>query len=215
MGGRTRQIQVLDLVDLVHFNIALFIRDIVTRREMEAHEWVLGALPPENLAPVEELVAYRERKIEKNVEEMPATLYSALFASSYHFFEHDLNELCRIVEREKRLSSFDDWRTDRGIHRAKSYLHRVAGFDFPSGGEDWELIVSLGRLRNLIAHNGARLDGSRTANTIEGFVRGRSDLQVTTTGDIIFSRDFTSSAVNHLRDFWLDLALIFSPELYE
>ena len=215
MVGRTHQIQLLDLIDLVQSNITRFIRDIVTRRETEAHEWLLSAIPPENLAPVEELEAYRESKIEKNVEEMPATLYSALFASSYHFFEHDLNELCRIMERENGLSSYNDWRRDRGIHRAKSYLRREGGINFPSGGSDWELIVSYGKLRNLIAHNGARLDGSAQAAAIEPFVRGRTDLSVNQDGDILFTRDFASSAADHLRDFWLELAFVFSPEKYE
>ncbi len=215
MVGRTHQIQLLDLIDLVQSNITRFIREIVTRRETETHEWLIENFPPENLAPTEKLEAHRDSEIEKNVEEMPATLYSALFASSYHFFEHDLNELCKLVEQERGLSSYHNWRDDRGIHRAKSYLRKEAGINFPSGGQAWEVIVNYGKLRNLIAHNGAQLDGSAQAVAIESFVQTRSDLGVNQAGDILFTRDFASSAADHLREFWLELSFVFSPDKYE
>ncbi len=209
--GLSRQVRVIDLTEMVDDVLAGQIPDAVQERVDQSIVEVQRILKLNNY-PVDtaEMQRYRNSLIERDIVAFPNALYSALFVTAYHFFEYDLHALCRIAGEDMGLApQYAEFDKDRGIHRAKKYLRSVAQIAFPSAGSHWQRIVSYGKIRNLVAHNGGRLDSSRPARAIAPFIRANPLLGVDGNGHILFTRLFVVEAADTMHEFWLELSPVF------
>lgn len=200
-----RQVQIIDLVELVDemlvYRIPAIVKQNVTEQIAELREQLKQVEHPLEDGDLEN---YEAHCIERDIAAFPTALFSALFVTGYHFFEHDLNELCRLVESERGAPKFADFKDGKGIQRAKEYLRKAGGLNFPSDSANWHKIVSYGRVRNLIAHNGGRLDESQPSKVIAPFIEKTPTVAVKDDGEIVFSRAFVVDAADCMYDFWLD-----------
>lgn len=84
--------------------------------------------------------------------EFPNTQRKSTFISLISYFEKSMNELCEVYEYHNKLTvNFKDMK-GRGIERAKFYLVKIVGLDFPTS-RYWNHIVILIRIRNNIVHS--------------------------------------------------------------
>lgn len=201
----TRQVQIIDLVELVDEmlvdKIPAIVKQNVTQNIAELREQLKQIEHPLGDDGIDN---YEKHCIERDTAAFPTALFSALFVTAYHFFEHDLNEVYRLVESERGAPKFADFKGGKGIQRAKQYLRKAAQLDFPSDSANWHKIVNYGRVRNLIAHNGGRLDESEPSKVIAPFIKKTPTLTVKDDGEVLFSRVFVVDAADCMYDFWLD-----------
>lgn len=100
-------------------------------------------------------------------DEFPRIHRNSIFLALYALFEARLNDYCRYLEAagdvELKLSDL----ADKGVRRAQTYLTKVAGVEFPSTSKTWLEILTVGKLRNLIAHS----EGKLTDDTDKALLR--------------------------------------------
>lgn len=108
----------------------------------------------------------------------PQTLRTSLFTTIYSYFEHRLNEACRILKRQTNQQLDIKDITGQGIVRAQSYLKKVMNVDFPDNSQQWNDIMGYNVIRNLIVHNDGELGDNETSKKVKAFVQGKTSVQI-------------------------------------
>ena len=73
------------------------------------------------------------------------------------FFEHELDKLCLLYQKEKKFKlSLSDLK-DKGIDRSTAYLEKIAGINTHKDSNEWNHIKKIQKIRNLIAHQDGKL----------------------------------------------------------
>jgi hypothetical protein len=91
----------------------------------------------------------------------PSLQRRSAFMTVWGFFEHELNKLCSLYQREKRFTlELSDMNGD-GVDRSTKYLAKVAGLDVHYDSREWQTIQRLRMLRNAIAHKDGKLLNKR------------------------------------------------------
>lgn len=73
------------------------------------------------------------------------------------YFEHELNELCRLYQSEKSFKLGLSDLGDKGIVRSSCYLEKMAGLDTHKTSEEWDHIKKIQEIRNVIVHQDGKL----------------------------------------------------------
>jgi hypothetical protein len=113
--------------------------------------------------------SFKRRELFENLEEdlislsesMPIITRQSIFISLIAFFENYLNSTCGMLKKYKETKLALSDISGSGIFRAKNYIEKVIGVDFPSKEPVWENITIYIKLRNIMVH----ADGEITNNT--------------------------------------------------
>lgn len=84
--------------------------------------------------------------------EFPNTQRKSTFISLISYFEKSMNELCEVYEYHNKLTVNYKDMNGKGIERAKLYLVKIVGLDFPTS-KNWNTIKILLRIRNNFVHS--------------------------------------------------------------
>jgi hypothetical protein len=76
----------------------------------------------------------------------------ASFLMLFAMFEDDLNQFCKSIAAERKLTRSLNETSGRGIERAKVWLEKVAGLDLTAIGPGWLKIRQFRDLRNVLVH---------------------------------------------------------------
>ena len=134
-------------------------------------------------------------------EVFPHIFRSSLFVTCYSFFEHELNELCGYFHKHQSCPiKINDLKGD-GIFRAKIYLKKVVGIEFPDQSTSWEDIVDYNKIRNIIVHNNGKLDDSQKSKRIEEFIKKKSSIKLNNLKFIKFNDNFSLEIISTIKEF--------------
>jgi len=200
-----RQLQISGLVEIVSDHLFHQIADLVHARTVATIQEMANDSESSEFASMFD--GYPQEEAATAAAVYPNVLLSSLFASSYFFFEYDLNRVCHLLRDAQQYELKLGDISGSGIHRAKTYLNKVAGIPFPEDAALWQEIVSYGQLRNLISHNGGVLDSSDAARKADLFVRGHSQLAINDEGWVTLSPEFVVDVSYKLQDAFLVLDL--------
>ena len=132
----------------------------------------------------------------------PRIFRSSLFVLCASDFEHILIDLAKVVQRSLGLGLLVSDMRDEGINKARSYLKKAIGWDFPDDSPEWEQITLLASLRNVFAHNNGRLTDERGKAQVEGLARvWAPDIRVDEAKYIQLSANFVPRALDVYREF--------------
>jgi hypothetical protein len=93
------------------------------------------------------------------------------------YFEYELDQLCLLYQREKRVRlAPSDLHDAGGIDRSNTYLEKVAGLNLQKASQKWNAIKRVQLIRNVIVHRNGKLrdqDGNVTdkGEKIIGFMK--------------------------------------------
>ncbi len=90
-------------------------------------------------------------------ELFPGMMRTSLFTHTYSFLEYHLLHLCDGLYRHEGLRLPPKALRDDGIFRARTYMKKVAGIDFPDTSAPWQEITILNVIRNIVSHGDGRL----------------------------------------------------------
>ncbi|MBD1222762.1 hypothetical protein [Virgibacillus halodenitrificans] len=93
----------------------------------------------------------------------PTILRTSLFTTMYSYLEKQLNQLCKMFEKENKVKLSD--LKHSGIGRAKNYLSKVCNIDFPSRTDAWNQITNYQKIRNIITHQGNEISIKKSEKT--------------------------------------------------
>jgi len=133
-------------------------------------------------------------------------LRKSFFVGLYTFLESRLMEICRSQKRADSSQPLSDI-PGKGIYKAKTYLVKVLGINFPfDTNPEWKEIQDYyRRLRNCIVHNEGRLDeGMKSKEDLEAlrdYVARKQTLSLPGK-EIILHRDFCKEALDTIRKFF-------------
>lgn len=78
---------------------------------------------------------------------------NAQFNALYSFFEVQFRKLCDYMVHDLQLTSqVADMKGGNYVERSKNFIAKALGVDLSSLNREWQLILSLQRIRNLISH---------------------------------------------------------------
>jgi len=86
-------------------------------------------------------------------ESFPKILRYSLFVHTYSILEQAVLRIADGVRDAQQLDLSPNELRDDGIMRAKTYIKKVGKMTFPDQGTDWQDILALNLVRNLIVHN--------------------------------------------------------------
>jgi len=119
-------------------------------------------------------------------EYFPSLQRRSAFLTVWSFLEHQLDQLCLFYQSERNFSlSFTDL-SGKGIDRSTSYLEKVAQLQGLKASQEWNVLKTLQRIRNVIAHDdgkvrdhlGKREDVIRVDMKKIGFLSGDDEIVV-------------------------------------
>lgn len=135
-------------------------------------------------------------------EYFPSLQRRSAFLTVWSFLEHQLDELCMLSQAEKGFGlSFTDL-SGKGIDRSTSYLEKVTGLQGLKNSEQWSVLKTLQRIRNVIAHDDGKLrnhlgkgkDGIQADMKKIGFLSGDDE--------IVVAEGFLSKVVEACNDYF-------------
>jgi hypothetical protein len=135
-------------------------------------------------------------------EYFPSLQRRSAFLTVWSFLEHQLDQLCLFYQSEKGFGlSFMDL-SGKGIDRSTSYLEKVAGLKGLKNTQQWDVLKTLQRIRNVIAHDDGKLrnhlgkprDGIQADMKKIGFLSGDDE--------IVIAEGFLSKVVDACNDYF-------------
>jgi hypothetical protein len=93
-----------------------------------------------------------ETGIWKPGERLPYLYRGSVLQTVLGFFEHNLNELCNCLRVERGIEERITDLPGKGLRRAKLYMAKYIGVDFPADTDAWKHVLKYADIRNLIAH---------------------------------------------------------------
>lgn len=100
----------------------------------------------------------------------------------FSFFEHQLNDLCKDISSclkdQIKLKDLHG----QGIERAQTYLSKIANFDWSKVNGSWGYLKSAQRIRNLLVHNGGRINKykDKDKDKLLKFIESNKNLRIET-----------------------------------
>lgn len=141
-------------------------------------------------------------------KEFPNIFRYSFLVACYSYLEQELIAECKVERNVKSLSLDVTDLSGKGIIRAKNYLTKVAGVDFPDY-ESWNEITYIMKIRNFIVHRDGVLDDSKKAEKIRAYIGRRQDISIME-NKIILSADYCRHVVNIIEAF---LGSLYNPHL--
>ena len=90
-------------------------------------------------------------------EYFPSLQRRSAFLTVWSYLEHQLDQLCLFYQSERKFGlSFMDL-SGQGIDRSTAYLEKVAGLQGLKESEEWDVLKTLQRIRNVIVHGDGKL----------------------------------------------------------
>lgn len=142
----------------------------------------------------------------------PRLLRSSILVSIFSIIELCLNETCdSLKERNALPINYSELSADdRSIRRARKYLVKIAGVDFPNTNE-WQRILQYQTLRNGVVHNNGLL---KYTSSNKGFIDSPNHpalffMGVLSKKDqkiIVLKKGFCEAMIVSVRDFFEQLA---------
>ncbi len=127
-------------------------------------------------------------------------LRKSYFISLYTFLESRLDREC--IQRGKYNSDTKIKLKDlngRGITRAKTYLVKVLGSNFPFGtSTEWKEIQGYRELRNCIVHSNGEVAGTK----LENYIEKHDGLSFDSSGWVFLTKDYCTTVLTTINKFF-------------
>src|ERR1700674_1685195 len=90
-------------------------------------------------------------------EYFPSLQRRSAFLTVWSYLENRLDQLCLFYQSERKFGlSFTDL-SGKGIDRSTAYLEKVAGLQGLKASQEWDVLKTLQRIRNVIVHDDGKL----------------------------------------------------------
>jgi hypothetical protein len=138
-------------------------------------------------------------------ETIPLMFWNAAFLSMYFFLEHQLVNLCRHYQKDRKLQIGPEDLKDQGIQAARKYLEKVLLLPFPAD-TTWNELMHYNRVRNVFVHNGGKVSTKEEPTTLGKSVRGyaatkKKIMSISDSNEVVLSRQFCLEALETVREF--------------
>ncbi len=132
----------------------------------------------------------------------PKLLRASVFSRCVSDFEHALFNLAREHKRQARSEiDLSDLSGD-GLKKAAVYFSKVAQVPLPTGSRNWQKLQLAGRVRNLLVHNGGRLQSGQPASQFRAL---EPEVSVNERQEVNLSEDAASALIDLMKAFLLEL----------
>jgi len=142
--------------------------------------------------------------------EFENTIFSSFFVMVYSYFESELMQYCRDLEKQNpKEISWSDISDQNILEKAKEYLTKVQKIEFPSNSPEWEKIRNFTNLRNCIVHNQGRVDNSfneKQRVKLSKFIEGKNSKIKLEDRKCVLDYEFCSDALEIIKKFLFSVA---------
>ena len=152
----------------------------------------------------EEQALYADYMLDETafIDALPRMQWRSQFLLAYSTFEHHLNLICKIAQKQCCIKSGFMETSGLGVERAAKYLRKEIGVVTPFKTEDWQNICLLGRLRNKIAHANGVFDEGNSDLVILKSMPGFKNVRAEGLGvEVDISADFVSYSLSLMYGF--------------
>ena len=147
-------------------------------------------------------------------EVYPGILRTSLFIACFSLLEGELTKLCKRLNKKSKFSLDINDLTGKGIERARVYLKKVAGIDFPDETNFWKDIIIYQKIRNSILHNDKKIV-DKDMEDIKKYITRTHSIEIDDSGRVIFHDNFCSEVIGNVYDFFVALFSSLSKNGYE
>lgn len=136
----------------------------------------------------------------------PNILRSSLFIMHYAFFESQLSNLCKSLQKQFSYPIKLTELRGKGIDRAKDYMKKIGKIiNFPDQTPAWNNIKRYEDIRNFVMHKASKLDESKQVKKVETFINAKSSIDLDPLKNIQFAKSFCPEVNNTLQSFFNEL----------
>ena len=160
----------------------------------------------------QEYYEFASDKFYKLEETFPRILRYSFFVHIYSLLEHTLLRIADDVRQSRKLGLSPGDLKDDGITRAKTYLKKVAGIQFPDSTSEWQDILALNSLRNVIVHSGGYLaEDHHKKDQIEGLMKRWPEISLSNIRQFELSDAFANRAIDTCDRFLSQVFVVCKP----
>lgn len=167
----------------------------------EKAQQAVDSAPDQTADEIADIHRYR---IEQMEEVFPSLLRESVFVTLYALLESELNQLCYLFDKHANHAMELEDVSGSGIFRAKKYLIKVAGMDFPSRNPDWGDIRNYNRIRNCIMHSQGSI--REASNKLNNYIYNHSELSTDDHGNIEMKKRFVSKAIGNIKELFKEIS---------
>jgi hypothetical protein len=140
-------------------------------------------------------------------ETFPRILRYSLFVHTYSLLEHTILRIADHLRNSRKLDLSPSDLRDEGITRAKTFLKKVVRVSFPDNGTDWQDILALNHIRNIIVHNTGHFpeDHSKRKQIDAFMTRWSSDISLDNIRQFTLSDRFIEHVIETCKHFLDDV----------
>lgn len=141
----------------------------------------------------------------KLTDVFPNIQRSSMLIMAFSFFENQLKSICK---RLKPYASSNIWLNDLygdDIDRTKIYLKEIIKINFPNNDNNWEEITNFRDIRNLVVHDGGKLEKERYKKYIKlkkYIDKNNKLLKLDTREKILYKKEFIPHVLSTFQNFF-------------
>lgn len=144
----------------------------------------------------------------KLTDVFPNIQRNSMLIMAFSFFENKLKSICKKL---KPYADCNIWLNDLygdDIDRVKIYLKEIIKINFPNDDKNWEEISNIRYIRNLVVHNGGKLEKERCKEykKLKNYIgKNRKLLKLDKHEKIVYKKEFIPHILSTLRNFFSTL----------
>jgi hypothetical protein len=136
----------------------------------------------------------------------------ASFLMLFAMFEDDLNQFCKSIGSQRKLTKSLKQTRGQGIERAKTWLKNVAHLNLAAVNKEWARILQFRDVRNVLVHASGFLEtGNDQHERVKKFAKTKGsqlELHHHARTEIVLKSKFLLTVINTLETFYKSLLQI-------
>jgi len=189
---------------------AITIEDLLAREQSQFESHVEEEKSKWPGQDIDEFFGMYENDYRRLSEVFPDLLRKSFFVACYSFLEHTLLDLCRYLQKKHKYTVELSDLAEKGVFKARTYLKKVVGVDFPDRSALWTDITNFSHIRNFIVHNNGQLNKTKDADTVRLLVKQKKWISIDAYECLQLTGDFYKEIIGGLRNFFEELLVALS-----
>ncbi len=188
----------LDELDQYRVRIEEFITNEIAELRVR-FEKELSELTEDQRYEWEEFYLYEQLLLSKV---FTRTLRASVLVAAYTLFEASLDAICSAEQKCHGHVLTPADLAGQGVQRAKLYLSKVCGVTFPEESREWNRLMDLNKIRNVLAHADGNIKRVRNPDIIREVVGRTPGLRLQNNSYLEIDQEYVALTIGDVRSFF-------------
>jgi hypothetical protein len=141
----------------------------------------------------------------------PNALWASVFVTSFSSTERALDDLCKHLRDEKKITLSQSDLIGKGITRSHNYLSKVVNLDLSNQSKEWEFLKKSNAVRNCLTHADGIIEDIQEKENLKQIIKQDHTLS-DVDGHLVISKQFVLNFIDVSKKFFPGITGITLPQ---